>query len=118
MSGSSLSLWKMNLVLERRLDARAALEFDAIELRVDAPQCRDLHLQPEAHLQHALARAGALEAHLVVLVDGEENLRDGDVFLGVEVRDEFLVGQHALADDHALPLVHASQRCRARAGVR
>ena len=107
-----------DLVFERGLDARAALEFDAVEPRVDAPQRRDLHLQPEAHLQHAVARAGALEGDLVVLVDGQIHLRDGDVFLGVEVRDEFLVGQHALADDHALPLVHAAQRAALPAGGR
>ncbi len=62
-------------------------------------------LQPEADFQHTVAGARALEADLVVLVDRQIDLRDGDVLLRVEVGDEFLVGEHALADDHALALV-------------
>ena len=94
-----------DLVIERRFDAGARAQFSAVELRVDPPQGRHLDLQPEAHLQYALARAAALEADLVVLVDGEVDVRNGDVLLRVEIRDEFLVRQHALAGDDALPFV-------------
>ena len=57
---------KDDLVVQRRLDAGARAQGDAIEQRVDVSQCADLHLQPELHLQRALPRSRLFDLNLVV----------------------------------------------------
>src|SRR5262249_13348448 len=101
-----------DLVVERRLDGRAETQRDSIQQRIDILQGANLHLEPEAHFQARLARTLLLELHLVVVVDREVNLREGDILLRVKVVGEVLVGEDLFAKDDALAGIHPAESPR------
>ena len=91
-------------VFQRSFDLRAGLQFDVVQNGVDIAQRFDPHLQTESDFERAFPRPRALEFHFVgILVHPHENLRKRDVFLGVEIGGQLLVGQDLIADQNPLP---------------
>ena len=99
-----------NFVVERRFHLRAGFEFHAIEHRIDVAQRCHPHFQSERDLKRAFASPRALETDFVrVFIDPNENLRNGNVFLGVEILGQLLIGQHVVAHQDSLPRINSAE---------
>ncbi len=91
-------------VFERGFDFGAGLQVDVVQLGPDVAERFHLHLEAEGHFERAVAAARAFHFDLVgVAIHPHENLRERDVFLGVEIGREVLEGEHLVANEDALP---------------
>ena len=96
-----------DFVFQRGGDLAADIETDAIENGVHIFERLHAHSQSEGDLQARVARAVFFQSDFVFLVHRDEDLREGHIFLGVEVENEVRVGEHDIIDQHALPGVEA-----------
>ena len=70
---------------------------------------RHLNPQSEGHLETGVSRAILLQAHLVILIDRDKDLRKRDVLSGVEIEDEILVREHLVIDQDPLAREDAAE---------
>ena len=65
----------------------------AVELCIDVLQRLHLNFESESHFERSFARARALQFHFVrIPVHPHENLRERNIFLGVEIVRQILEG--------------------------
>ena len=99
-----------DLVVESGFYLRAGFEFHAVENRIDIAQRFHPHLQSERNLECAFSRAGAFQTHFIrVFVHPDENLRDGNVFLSVEILGQLLISEHVVADQDPLTRINPAE---------
>ena len=99
-----------NFVVQARLHLGTGLEFHSVQHRIDVPQRFHSHLQSERDLERAFARPRTFQTDFVrVLVHPHKNLRNGNVFLGVEILGQLLVGQHMITDQDPLPRINSAK---------
>ena len=79
--------------------------------------------QPESHFEQRIPGAVLFQTHFVLFVDGDKDLRKGDVLSRVEVEDQFLVREHLVVDqdslsgENAAQHLHSSRPGPARSGL-
>ena len=64
---------------------------------------------PKVTSRHESRDRSFSSSHFVILIDGDKDLRERDVLLGVEIIDEVLVREHLIADDDALARENATE---------
>ncbi len=96
-------------ILERCLYLGSNFEFYAADLRFGIFESADVNLQTEADFEGAIAGSFLLEFDFTVIVDGEVDLGDGDVFLRVEVVGELLMTEDLFAKGDALAGIDAGE---------
>src|SRR5205085_4852726 len=97
-------------VLEHGLDRRTGFEFRAVQDRVHVAERFHADLETEGDFQRAFARTRAFQLHFVrILVYPDENLRERDVLLRVEIRRELLVGQELVANENSLAGINSAK---------
>ena len=93
---------KDDAILLRRVQHRPGAQGDTVEDRVHIGERAHLDLQAEPHFERTVPGADAGEFDFVVFIDFEIDVREEDALLRVEERDDVLVGQHLLIENHAL----------------
>ena len=101
-----------DFVFQRGGDLATDIETDAIENGVHIFERLHAHPQSEGDLQARVARAVFFQSDFVLLVHRDEDLREGHIFLGIEVENEVRIGQHNIVDKHALSCVEACKAAR------
>ncbi len=101
---------KNDPIFQGRFDRRAGLQFHAVEHSVHVAERFHPHLQAEGDFERGFARTRALQLHFVcVLVHAHEDLRQGNVFLRVEIGGELLVSEELVADKDALSGINPAE---------
>ena len=103
-----------NFSFQRGLDTRVGAQADAIKRRRHVFQRDDQHAESEPHLKRAIAGPAFFQLDFVVFGHGDENVGERNVFLGVEIEDEVLMGQHLLVDHDALAGIDPAEFPRAQ----
>ena len=99
-----------DLVFQSRLDLGARFHLHAVEHSIDISQRLYAHFQSERDLERTFPRAGALQFHLIgVLVYPHENLRQRNIFLGVEIIFQLLITEHSIANENALGRINPAK---------
>jgi len=103
-SGSVVSYYEHNEA------ARVAELLPRLLDSVDVAKCMHLHLESERYLQRALTRARTLQFHFIrILVHADEDLRHGNVFLGVEISRQLLKRKHLVANENSLAWINPAK---------
>ena len=101
-----------NPVVQAGFRHRPGSERHPVEQGVDGFEGPDLDLEAESDLQNRFPGPHLFELHFVVVVDAEIDLGEGDVFFGVKIIGQVLVGEHLFAQHDALAGVDPAERPR------
>ena len=97
-------------VFQSGFDLRPGFQLHAVEYGIDVAQRFHLHLQSESDFQRAFTCPRALQLHFVgVSIHPHENLRQRNVFLGVEILRQLLIAEHLIADQNALARINPAK---------
>jgi hypothetical protein len=85
-------------VLQGGFDQRSRAQSGAVQFGIDVFQRFHLHLQAEGDFQRRFTGARSLQFDLVrVAVHPNENLRERDILLGVEILRQLLITEYLIA---------------------
>ena len=101
---------KNDPVLQRRFDQRPRAQPGAIQFGIDVFQCFHFHFQSEGDFQCCFTRTRALQVDFIgVAIDPDEDLRERDVLLGIEILRQLLITEHLIAHQNALARVNPAE---------
>ena len=110
VQGQLRGVVEKDFVLQICLHQRAGPQRYPVEERIHVFQGAHPDFKSEFDFEHGFPAANPLQMDLVIIIDGEVDLREGDVFLGVEIVGEVLVGEHLLPEHDALARIDPAER--------
>ncbi len=101
---------KNDPVFERSFNLRPSAQFNFVEDRIDVAQRFYAYFQAKRDFQRTFARTRTLQSHFIrVPVYPDENLRQRDILLRVEILLQLLISQHMVANQNPLARINPAK---------